>query len=132
MMPQLNRIFVTHTTADESDAGSDADFQLRIRMPGDDVIRDFPDLPHDERERGRTDFYEFDVSGDNVNSDDPVFRITMKMINTDDGWLPQSIFVIGETTTGGIVTLGAHPQWSDGWFDRGSDAAGPEEHVISS
>ena len=130
-MPQLNKIIVIHTTADESDAGTDADFALEITKPGTDVRKEFPDLPYDERERGRTDIYEFDVSGDGVNSDDPVFSITMRMTSSEDGWLPQSIFVLGETTTGSTITLGAHPQWGGGWFDRGSDAAGPEAHVIS-
>jgi hypothetical protein len=130
-MPQLNKITVIHTTANENDADTDADFQLQIAKPGGDVLRTFPGLPHDEREKGRTDQYEFDVSGDNVNSDDPSFALVMRIINSDDGWLPKSIFAFGETTDGNTVVLGSHPQWDGGWFDRGDDAAGPEEHVIS-
>jgi hypothetical protein len=135
MMPQLNRIFVIHTTADEEDADSDADFQLQIaRSVPPDVLRTFEDLDHDDRERGRTDQYEFDVSGDNVNTDDPALAkgggIIMRMINSDDGWLPKSIFVLGETIDGKTVVLGSHPQWDGGFFDTGHD---PDisSHVIS-
>jgi len=123
---------VVHTTADKAYAGTDADFQLQIGRPGDDLVKDFPDLPHDERERGRTDLYVFDVAGDNVNSDDPNFGLTMRMINSEDGWLPESMLVLGQTFSGEAIVLGSHPQWNGGWFDRGSDAEGPEAHVISS
>jgi hypothetical protein len=55
----------------------------------------------------------------------------MRMTNTNDGWLPESIFVIGQGP-GGYHLIGAHSYWpTNKWFDRGSDAAGPDEHVIS-
>ncbi|GAA2687324.1 hypothetical protein [Actinoplanes palleronii] len=130
-MPLLSGITVIHTTKDESDAGTDADFVLEIERPGDHVELDFPNLPHNERERGRTDQYQFDVSKENLDSDDPFFKIRMRLIGSEDGWLPQSIFVFGQTVGGTTVVLGAHPEWSDGWFDKGSDAAGPDVHTIS-
>jgi hypothetical protein len=130
-MPLLSTIRVIHTTSNVDDAGTDADFQLQVERNGGDVLREFPDLPHDERERGRTDHYEFDVSGEGVNSDDPSFAITMRMISSEDGWLPQSIFVSGDTFDGNTVLLGSHPQWDRGWFDKGDDPAGPVEHRIT-
>ncbi len=130
-MPQLNAIRVIQTTADETDADTDADFQLQIFKPSGDELLDFPDLPHDEREKGRTDRYRFDVSGLGVNSDDPSFGLAIRMVSSTDGWLPASIEVLGETTTGGTVVLGSHDPWTAGWFDRGSNAAGPDRHVIS-
>jgi hypothetical protein len=130
-MPRLNTITVIHTTKNESDAGTDADFVLEIVKQGQDVLKEFPDLPHDERERGRTDQYDFDVSGDDVDSSDPFFSISMRLVNSEDGWLPKSVFVFGQTVNGDNVVLGSHPEWNDGWFDRGSDAAGPEVHTIS-
>jgi hypothetical protein len=72
-MPQLNAIRVIQTTADVKDANCDAGFQLQIFRSGGDVLLDFPDLPYDERERGRTDRYRFDVSGLGVDSSDPSF-----------------------------------------------------------
>ena len=57
----------------------------------------------------------------------------MIMTDTNDGWLPKSIWAIGETVSGDMIILGAHPEWSeDKWFDRGSDAVGPDRHKISS
>lgn len=132
-MPPLTRLFVVQTTADIDDAGTDAGFQLQIARPGGDVLMDFPDLEHDERERGRTDQYEFDLSGvaPPVNSDDPGFSIIMRMVSTEDGWLPSSIFVFGQTTAGTTIPLGSHPSWSFGAFDRGAGAGGLDAHVIS-
>jgi len=129
-MPRITGLTVINTTADEDDAETDADFQLQIARPGGDLLFTEPDLPHDERERGRTDQYFYDLSGENVDSDAPGFQIIMRILSSD-GWLPSSIFVIGHTPSAGNVVLGSHPTWTDGWFDSGDDAAGPAEHVIS-
>jgi hypothetical protein len=129
-MPELNAIRVIHTTADESTAETDADFQLQIFRTGEDILLDFPELPHDERERGRTDRYRFDVSGMGVDSSDPSFGLVMRMVTTTDGWLPASIEVLGETTTGQTVVLGSHDPWTDGAFDRQNPDAS-DTHLIS-
>ena len=129
-MAQINGLTIIQTTADESDAGTDGSFQLQVGKPGADVVRSFPDLPYDERERGRTDRYFFDLSGEDVDSDAPDFEIGIRTLS-NDGWLPSSIFVIGHTSDSRSVVLGSHPTWTDGWFDSGSDAAGPPYHVVS-
>jgi hypothetical protein len=129
-MPPIIGLTVINTTADEDDADTDADFQLQIARLGQDLVLTEPDLPHDERERGRTDQYFYDLSGQGVDSDAPGFQITMRILSSD-GWLPSSIFVIGHTPNAGNVVLGSHPTWTDGWFDSGDDPAGPVEHVIS-
>lgn len=129
-MARIIGMTIIQTTADQDDAGTDGGFQLQIAGPGGDVLRTFPDLPHDERERGRTDQYFFDLSGENVDSNGPGFQVIMRTLS-DDGWLPASIFVIGHTPDGQSVVVGSHPTWNDGWFDSGSDAAGPEQHVVS-
>jgi hypothetical protein len=135
-MPLLKRIFVIHTTADEDDAETDANFQIQVVTPGGDFIQTFPEpitgSDHNQRERGRTDEYEFNVEGKGVDTQDSVFEIRMRMISTTDGWLPTRIWVLGETRENQIIVVAAHPEWQGGWFDRGDDAAGPEEHVISS
>jgi hypothetical protein len=129
-MPQLNAIRVIQTTADVKDANCDAGFQLQIIRSGGDLLLEFPDLPHDERERGRTDRYRFDVSGMGVDSSDPSFGLVMRMVTTTDGWLPASIEVLGETTTGQTVVLGSHDPWTDGAFDRQNPDAS-DTHLIS-
>jgi hypothetical protein len=129
-MPLITGLTVINTTADEDDADTDADFQLQIARLGQDLVLNEPDLPHDERERGRTDQYFYDLSGQGVNSDAAGFQVTMRILSSD-GWLPSSIFVVGHTPNAGSVVLGSHPTWTDGWFDSGDDPAGPAEHVIS-
>jgi hypothetical protein len=137
-MPKVNTIFVIHTTRNQNNANTDASFELEItdRPFGSQIhvkkFRDlFPSLPHNERERGRTDSYRFDVSDDDIDSNANEFKITMRMVSTQDGWLPESIFVIGITPAGAAVLLGSHPNWPTGkWFDRGDPRYSPE-HTIS-
>lgn len=130
-MATLRRIFVFHKTSRATDAQTDASFQLIASTPGVNFIAPFPNLPHDEREKGRTDQYTFDVSGNRTPVDSDNTEITMEMTSSSNGWLPESIWVLGETTSGRRLILGQHPNWRGGWFDRGNDAAGPDKHVIS-
>jgi hypothetical protein len=91
----LNTIFVIHTTKNVANAGTDASFELQIERFGAPTVKlRFPDLPHNERERGRTDSYRFEVSRRRIGSDQS-FEIFMQMLDTNDGWLPESLFVIG-------------------------------------
>ena len=128
-MAQINGLTIIQTTADVEDAETDGGFQLQIARPGGDLLRTFPDLPYDERERGRTDQYFFDLSGENVNSDAPGFQVIMRTLS-DDGWLPSSIFVIGHTPGGGSIVLGSHPTWTGGSFDITSNPD-TAAHVVS-
>lgn len=152
-MPKLKTIVVGHTTSNEAGANSPEDFTLEfVKKSGTSEKKPLfrqhllkhpsPTGQQRERDPGQLDLYRFDVSDDRINSDDPGFRIVMR-INGSDAWLPQSIFVLGHTETGGIVLLGYHPQWGSDtskdsvksqWFDReGADEpVGPEWHVISS
>jgi hypothetical protein len=79
-MSELDTIVVLHTTSWEDDAQTDANFQLEITTSGDRVIKAFDDLPHNEREPGQTDIYQFDVSGDKIDAEDPGLLITMRML----------------------------------------------------
>ncbi|MDA2895512.1 hypothetical protein PDG61_31730 [Mycolicibacterium sp. BiH015] len=110
-----------HTTRNVADAGTDAAFHLYLTWVDDggrvSLTLPFPDLAHNERERGRTDYYRFNVSGKGVDTSRSL-QIYMTMLNSVDGWLPSSLFVIGRTTAGQFLVLGAHPNWpSDTWFD---------------
>jgi hypothetical protein len=133
-MVRLKRIFVIHTTATDEDAESDAGFQIQVVAEAGDFIRPFPDLPHDDRERGRTDQHEFVIPNSVVvDTLDPNFEIRMRMTTSNDGWHPSSIWVLGATMENQIILLGAYPEWGERRFDRpGNPPDTLEEHVISS
>ena len=129
-MPKLDTVTVIHTTAGKDNAGSTANFELEIGRQGSNFRDSFP--PHmGNREIDRTAVYPFDVRGERIDSDHNDFVVIMRMVDPSvDGWLPLSIYVIGQTSTGATILLGDHPEWSE-WFDRGDDPAGPEQHIIS-
>lgn len=131
-MPKLDSVTVIHTTAREDDADSKASFELEVARPQANFRDDFP--PHmGNREKGRTAVYTFNVRGKNIDSDYDEFEVIMRMVDPSiDGWLPLSIYVIGQTSTGETILLGDHPEWSE-WFDRGDHAVSgsSDEHTIS-
>jgi hypothetical protein len=131
-MPKLDTVIVVHTTARDPFAGSGAGYELEIGRPGSNFRKEFP--PHQgNRELGVTAVYPFDVRGQRIDSDHDEFEVIMRMVDPSiDGWLPLSIYVIGQTSTGETILLGDHPEWS-GWFDRGDDPHpdSSEEHTIS-
>jgi hypothetical protein len=130
-MSRLKTIVVAHTTADEPNASSNAQFELEIGRPGTDLVKPFPDNPNvNERQRGQMDLYTIDVSRDNVDTEDAGFNLVMK-IKSGDGWLPASILVFGESKDHELIVLGDHSTWEGGWFDKGAGSVGKEAHTIS-
>ena len=131
-MPKLESVTVIHTTARDPNAKSTASFELEVAKPGSNFRENFP--PHmGNRDLGRTAVYSFNVHGKNIDSDFDEFEVIMRMVDPSvDGWLPLSIYVIGQTSTGETILLGDYPAWS-GWFDRGDDAVSgsSEEYTIS-
>jgi hypothetical protein len=122
-MATLRNLWVIHTTSTEAGADTDDGFQLVIRasnVPYPERARlTFPDLPHDERERGRTDQYRFDVL--NLNIDMFGLGGNNFCIQTlgSDAWLPASIWVIGRDVTGLQRLLVSLPFWPDNlWFSK--------------
>jgi len=126
-MAKLKRIYIITTTANKKDANTDATFDLIASRSGTDWIKKFPNLQHDERECGRTDYYDFNVRGQNISEN---ATLTIRMTSTKDGWLPSSIFAIGKTVNNTYVVLASNPTWKK-WFDRGSKAVGPSKHRIN-
>lgn len=127
-MARLKYLWVIHTTSAADNADTEDTFSLQVRTPVNNqaVIAQlvFPDLPHDERERGRTDQYRFDMRPFNVDMFG--FREANFSIITggSDAWLPASIWVIGQDVEGTRRLLASVPQWpSSGWFSR-DDAEG--------
>jgi len=137
-MTFISDIFVIPTTAGYVHAGTDAGFELIVRGPGGFEARaPFEDLPHDERERGRTDQYRF-IFDEPFDWDPAQWTVSMRMTSTRDGWLPFTLFVLGKVApaTGAPaewVVMGAHDPWpGDKWFDRGPPPEDQHpEHVIS-
>lgn len=125
-MAHLQTIWVIHTTSRREDAGTDDSFFLELPLKGkagDSPIGQripFPNLPHDEREAGRTDEYRFDVRQFRYELAEVRGQIRL-VTRGDDGWLPQSIWVIGQTADGRFHLLAAKPGWpSNGWFSTDS------------
>ena len=116
-MAVLERIWVIHTTPTADDAGTDEGVTLEIQSGTQRMSRPLPDLPHDERELGRTNEYEFDVRDFQLDTDELEpgdIRFTKR---GDDAWLPGSIWVIGRTVGGNFKLLVTRPDWpSNVWF----------------
>ena len=129
----LRTVIVIHTTSPASNAQTDALFSLNIRnpaQPGKFISLKFPTLSHNERERGRTDEYRFDVIEMGLGvADIDAFKAKNSFsmtIHSGDAWLPSAFWVIGLPNSGGAELLVGHPFWpGDQWFSTNtSDAAG--------
>jgi hypothetical protein len=128
-MATLRFLWVIHTTSTQANADTENKFRLNLLASpfpfpqGTTVRLPFPDLPSpDERERGVTEEYRFDLSGVEP-------RINMTFLDAeeisitilgDDAWLPASIWVIGEDVNSTRRLLAGVPNWptsvSRGWF----------------
>ena len=128
-MAILERVWVTHTTSTDAEANTGAAFSLEISGNNQVANLDFPDLPHDERERGRTDQYEFDLRNWEIDHEDVLpgnVRLTIRGGEGGNAWLPQSIWVMGRTVDGQYHLLVARPDWpATAWFSTDhSDVGG--------
>ena len=131
-MPQLSHLTVIHTTSPQSNAQTNALFKLvLVDAMGKKVTLDFPKLPHNERERGRTDEYRFDLTGLETPFHSETLgpeQIGMRILS-GDAWLPGSLWVIGLPFSGSPLLLVGRPGWpSDQWFStEASDGGGKAE-----
>ena len=128
-MAKLKRIYVVLNTSVAKYADTDAGFELiASRSRNNSWKQSFPDLPHDEREKNRTDYYEFNVQGKGIEENT---KLSIRMTSSDDAWLPSSIWVIGETENNSLLILAGYPRWPrDKWFDRGASPLGPDQHDL--
>lgn len=134
-MATLDTVYVIHTTSQRDGSATDASFSLLVPATGkvDPLAghfeRTFPKQPHDNRERGRTDAYEFDVRGMGVDHKEARGRFQIE-IKGSDAWRPSSIWILGRLHNGRFRILGASPNWpSDRLFS--TDAAeGRRAHEI--
>ena len=113
----LVKLTVIHTTSKKTDADTEESFRLDIHrfptgLPG---TLFFQNLPHDERERGRTDQYDFDVRHLGILDIDELKKpnvISMTILG-DNAWLPSSFYVIGHPQSGGAELLIGYPFWPE-------------------
>lgn len=126
-MAQLRYLWVVHTTSTAENADTEDAFTLVIYSPINPQAEvgslSFPDLPHDERERGRTDQYRFDMRREDVEVN--MFGLSegefALQTNGRDAWLPASIWIIGQDIRGVRSLLVDLPNWpNDLWFSRDS------------
>jgi PLAT/LH2 domain len=124
-MAKLRYLWVIHTTSTAADANTDDRFELQVRgtVNPQAIIAQlrFPDLPHNERERGRTDQYRFSMDTYDVDMfgfDESSFSIITFGHNA---WLPSSIWVIGQDVEGTRRLLASVPKWPKNlWFSTDS------------
>ncbi len=129
IMAILERVWLIHTTSTEPDADTEDGGQLEIQTATERATREAPGLPHNERERDRTDEYEFDFRGENIDVDDIRPGGIRYTTFGSNAWLPRGFWVIGRTEDDEFHVLVGRPDWPrDGWFstDR-RDADGRAE-----
>lgn len=112
----VDTVYVVHTTSTQSGSDTDDSFVLLVPATGkvdpvDGVFRlPFPKQPHDNREQGRTDYYEFDISGRGVDHREARGKFAIET-KGKDGWRPSSIWITGRLRDGRYRLLGAAPRW---------------------
>ncbi len=135
-MANLDHFWLIHTTSTETDADTEDTFRLGLRFtqpnPQFEIWLDFPDKPYDQRERGRTDQYRFNI----VESETPIamelLRARNFVIATDgsDMWLPDSLWIIGQNVNGDRRLVVGIPRWpSNLRFSRDSSEGRPEHSL---
>jgi hypothetical protein len=134
-MARLRFLYVIHTTADVTDADTDGNFELVVFSPVNPQAEigefGFPDRPHDERERGRTDRYRLNVSSLNMD----MFHVRPEILairtGSDDAWLPSSIWVIAEDVQGNRQLEVALPNWpSSLWWSTQESEGEPIRRLV--
>ncbi len=113
-MAKIISIIVVQKTADIAHAGTDDGFYFEITLPGsEDPIRmRFPNLPSDERERGKVDAYSFnvvkhDLDTGHLGPSHTLDRVTLGIRALgDNAWKPDAIHIYGMLENGEMLRLG--------------------------
>jgi hypothetical protein len=124
-MTILTDLFFHQTTADVRDAGTGDSFSLEIQSQGQRAVIEFPELDSDERERGSSDDYHFDLRNFNFDHELLAPGDIRVVTHGDNAWLPNSFWVTGGFGDGGNdedVGLVYRPSWPQtNWFSTDSD-----------
>ncbi|MEM7038933.1 MAG: RICIN domain-containing protein, partial [Bacteroidota bacterium] len=98
---------------------TDGKIYFRIHHNGSTRRINVSNLPHDERERNKTDHYVLDVYGYNIDEADSM-TFSFETTSTD-GWLPASVYIIGYSVDGQCMLLAGDVTWPDDkWLDKPS------------
>lgn len=135
-MADLDHFWMIYTTSTKSDADTEGSFRLGLLFTQPninfEIWLNFPDLPHDERERGRTDQYRFNI----VERETPISMNLLQprnfVIETtgNDAWLPDSIWIIGEDVNSNRELLVGIPRWpSNLWFSTDPSEGSPQHSL---
>lgn len=124
-MTKLDHFWVIHTTSTTANADTEDTFSLGLLStqpnPSFEIWLPFPLLPHDERERGRTDQYRFNIVESETTISMELLRARNLAIRTNgsDAWLPSSIWVLGQDVSGTRRLLAGVPNWPRSlWFSK--------------
>lgn len=128
---RLTDLWILHTTATAEGAATDADLVLHVDAPRGAWQLPFPELPHNERESGRTDEYHFDLLQQRIEwRHVDGGRVTLAVEQTiGSAWLPATMWVVAGFTDEfeqiHFRLLVAAPEWpAESWFaskDRGDN-----------
>jgi hypothetical protein len=126
-MALLREIWLICTTRGGiTGSGADVEMELEINSQGQLAKYRLGDMDGDQFAPPPTkaDVFNIDVSGqtfDHALLQPSHFRITNP---SNDGWLPESFFIIGRVASGAFHLLLAQPNWPTKWFDAdGSSGA---------
>ncbi len=136
-MATLDMFWVIHTTSILAQADTeDHQFKLGIRHvfpnPDFELWLNFPTPSYDDRERGRTDQYRFNIDQNEIKIPMESLNPSKFVISTGgrDAWLPESIWIIGRDVNRNHRLLVAIPFWpSTLWFSQ-DESEGKPQHSL--
>lgn len=119
-MARIRRLWLFTVTSTQSFAGTRAPLRLEIVSEGGTPFRaDLTDSAEGDRERGQTGCHELIVSEQDGLDDTQIKEILLQIHDSDNAWMPKSIWLICENVAGEVKLLSANPDWHS-WFDTES------------
>ena len=127
----VTSIKVIQRTADVGYAATNDDFRFAISTPAATCNGSFPNLPSDERERGKTDTYSLNVSSCNLDKSLVTAQSFSIVTLGHNAWLPSNFCV--QVTAGGTQSTIADGSWPTlDWFSTDPNDWPAPKHVHSS
>jgi len=125
---KVTQISISHKTSNKDNADTDKDVNLYLynNYCGGSVEMLFKDLPYNDREKGGTDKYTFNVK--HLNIDAKEFKIGIGLLGQDN-WLPTLFNISYMTADGKTYTYAKNLQWEK-WFDNNFWHAIPKRPFI--
>jgi hypothetical protein len=112
----IEEFVITQMTSTARYAATNSSFRFIVKSGGTTCTRDFPNLPHNEREPGRTDTYTLNVSSCGMSLSSVTASSLYIRTLGHNAWLPSSFKVVARTTSGSTSTL-INRTWSNlNWF----------------